>query len=332
MKTVLKNKRTWLIAGGAVLAVVLLLAAGLLQRQENVPEAAETLPSAAAEETAAAPTVPETQAVTEAPAEVPTEAEEMTAVEIAEFADNEIQTPWFTLYYPEAFADLLVVANTGKDPYVLEFYAMLEDRPEQRLFDVRLGKGLEGNMGIVKTDAGDIGVDMTIYAFTPGEDWTRGETDTVLAMQDAANDMLERLDLTEAPKKQEDTVVEQEKPESSILNSTDITTPYCTLEYPLIWQEYLVVEQTERPDGVCEVAFYGKVEGKRKCLLFTFLFGGDEGDQLGALLADDDSLVTVNLLMAEPELKGWREEDKQIIYAMQEAVNDVIPWLPLVTE
>lgn len=327
MKTVLKNKRIWLLAGAAVIAVVLLLAAGLLQRQENTPVPETTAPLVTESQEA---TVPETQSVTEAPEE--TTEPEAAGVEIVEYADSEIQTPWFTLYYPEAFSDLLVVANTNTDPYMLEFYAMLEDRPEQRLFDICLGLGLEGNMGIVKTDDGDIGVDLTIYAITPGEDWTKGETDTVLAMQEAANDMLERLDLTEAPKNQENNVVEQEKPESSILNSTDIKTPYCTLEYPLIWQEYLVVEQTDRPDGVCEVAFYGKVEGKRKCLLFTFLFGGDEGEQLGVLLADDDSIVTVNLLMAEPELKGWKEADKQIIYSMQEAVNDVIPWLPLVTD
>lgn len=324
MKTVLKNKRIWLLTGAALLAVALLLAAGLLQRQENAPVPEATL-SAAPEATA-----PETQPVPEAPQET-TEAPEA-VVEIAEFVNNEIQTPWFTLYYPEAFSDLLVVANTGNDPYVLEFYAMLDARPEQRIFDLRLGEGLEGNMGTVKTDSGDIGVDLTLYAFKPEADWSKGEIDTVLAMQDAANDMLERLDLTEAPKKQEKPVVEQEKPESSILNSSDIGTPYCTLHFPVVWEENLIVEQTDRPDGVCEVAFYGKVPNKRQCLLFTVLFGGDEGDQLGVLMTDDGGFVTVNLRMAELNLKGWRDADAEIIYAMQEAVNDMIARLPLETE
>ena len=326
MKTVLKNKRTWLIAAAAVIAVVLLLAAGMLQRRENAPEPAVTQPV----QTEAAETVqPETQApteATEAPAEeVPFEAG------IADFTDSEIQTPWLTLYYPEAFSDLLVVANTGNDPYVLEFYAMLEERPEQRLFDVRLGKNFDGNMGIVKTAGGDIGVDLTIYAFKPEADWTQGEIDTVLAMQDAANDMLARLDLTEAPGKQDKPVVEQEKPESSIHNTGSIETPYCTLEFPVIWEEYLLVEQKERPDGVCQVDFYGKVGTKRQRLLFTVLFGGDEGDQLGAILTDDGGFVTVNLQMTQPDLTGWKDADAEVIYAMQEAVNDMIARLPLET-
>lgn len=326
MKTEVKNKRIWLLAGAAVLAVVLLLAAGLLQRQENAAEPeAETLPQVteAAEQTQPQPVTEPPVETTEAPAAV---------VEIAEFADNEIQTPWFTLYYPEAFSDLLVVANTGDDPYVLEFYAMLEGRPEQRIFDVRLGKGMDGNMGIVRTEAGDIGVDLTIYAFRPEADWSQGEIDTVLAMQDAANDMLERLELTEAPKKQENTVVEQEKPESSIVNGTEIGTPYCTLHFPVIWEDYLIVEETDRTDGVCQVDFYGKVPNKRQCLLFTVLFGGDEGDQLGVVMADDGGFVTVNLQMAEPDLTGWKEADAEIIYAMQEAVNDMIARIPLETQ
>ena len=310
MKTVLKNKRIWLVAAAAVVAVAVLLAAGMLQRKENAPEPAATLPV----QTEPAETVqPETQAATEA-TEAP--AEEVFEEGIVEFANNEIQTPWLTLYYPEAFSDLLVVANTGSDPYVLEFYAMLEDRPEQRIFDVRMGMNFDGNMGIVRTPEGDIGVDLTIYAFKPEADWSQGEIDTVLAMQDAANDMLERLDLMEAPKKQDKPVVEQEKPESSIHNTGSIETPYCTLEFPVIWEEYLLVEQKERPDGVCQVDFYGKVGTKRQRLLFTVFFGGDEGDQLGAILTDDGGFVTVNLQMEEPDLTGWKDAEAEVIYAM----------------
>ena len=151
-------------------------------------------------------------------------------------------------------------------------------------------------------------------------------------MQDAANDMLEQLDLQAIPEKPKAPVVEETAPESSIVNATDIKTPYCTLSFPVVWKDNLVVEQEAREDGVYKVLFYGKVEGKPKCLLFSILFGGDEGEQLGAVLTDSDDFVTVNLAMEELSLKGWKEKDTQTLYSMQEAVNELIAQLPLETE
>lgn len=324
MKSLLKNKKNLIsvLAGGAIVLVLLL--AGVLQKEENASQAPETEPLTT---TAAVTEAPEETAApvqTEAAEEIPAE-----TVEIVEYVNNEIQTPWFTLYYPEAFADHLVVANTAEEPFTLEFYAMLEERPEQRIFDIRLGKNIEGNMGMVKTGEGDILVDLKLFAFNPDSSWTEGEIDTVLAMQDAANDMLEQLDLQEAPEKPKAPVVEETAPESSVVNATDIRTPYCTLSFPVIWKDNLVVEQQEREDGVYEVKFYGKVQGKPKCLLFSILFGGDEGEQLGAVMTDSDEFVTVNLEMEALSVNGWREKDVQTLYSMQEAVNELILQLPL---
>lgn len=316
----------WVLALAiAALVLELLWVLSLMKDKDEVlpPETTE----AAAETTAGVTeTTEETQALTEAT--VP----ETTAVpaEMEEYEGSRIETPYFTLQYPEELSDHLTVVKTSDSPYTLEFYAMLEGRPEQRIFDIRLGKDVPGNMGMVKTDSGEIRVELILYRFVPGEDWSEGEINTVLAMQEAANDMLEQLDLVEISQSGGQSGPVETAPESSIVNMTLIKTPYCTLHYPVRWKDYLVTEQTENEDtGVYSVAFYGKVEGSEKCLLFTIAFGGDEGDQLGAIVRDSGEFVTVNLLMADPDLTGWPEENIQILYSMQEAVNELIAELPL---
>lgn len=321
MKKAKKTRKIlyWVLAL-AVIALVLelLWVLSLMKPKENAlpPETTE-----AAEET-----TEETQAATE------TAAPETTAapVEIEQYAGSEIATPYFTLQYPEELADHLTVVKTSDSPFILEFYAMLEDRPEQRIFDIRLGKNVSGNMGMVKTEQGQIRVDLILYQFVPGEDWSEGEINTVLAMQEAANDMLEQLELVAIPQNGSQSDPVETAPESSIVNMTAIKTPCCTLYYPVRWKDYLITEQTENEEtGVYSVAFYGQVAGREKCLLFTVAFGGDDGNQLGAIVRDNGEIVTVNLLVAEPDLAGWPEEDAQIMYSMQEAVNDLIAELPL---
>lgn len=352
-KTKKKNtgKILWILLAVVAAALVLeLLLILFLEKKEDAPQLQETENknnTAAVTPEAAEPslsieagTVPaETESVSSADSTVPAAMEQEEpvpstvpeeTVEILEYVDNTIRTPYFTLYYPEAFADHLVVVNKSESPYTLEFYAMLENRPEQRIFDICLGADIQGNMGMVQTDAGEIRVNLTFYEFAPGEDWTEGEINTILAMQDAANDMIGELPLTQEQGSAPQPEIQETAPESSIVNVYSIRTPYCTLQYPVVWKDYLVTEQMEADaDGVYRVRFYGKVAAHEQCLLFTLLFGGDEGNQLGAIMGDDDQFVTVNIQMEELELSGWAEEDAQILYSMQEAVNELISQLPL---
>lgn len=254
------------------------------------------------------------------------------AVEIVECEGGVIQTPYFPLHYPEEMSDLLVVAKTEDDPFTLEFYAMLEDKPEQRIFDIRLSETVEGNMGVVKIEDRSIFLDVTFYKFSPDTRWTQDEIETILAMQEAANEMIGILNRKEEPSSQHNQpAVEETKPESSVINTISINTPYGTLYYPALWKDYLGTEQTENIEtGVYSVEFYSKFAETDECLLFTILFGGDEGDQLGAILRDNGEFVAVNVLVADMELDGWSEEEMQIIFAMKDAMNNLIEKLPLV--
>ncbi len=318
----------------AVLLLELALVVFLEKKQDNHPANSETAAPTTEfkEATEATEELPE-PSETEQPATESTASPTLpaTTVEIVECVDGRIQTPYFALYYPETLADLLVVAKTEDDPFTLEFYAMLEDRPEQRIFDIRLSETIEGNMGIVEAEDARVYVDLTFYQFSPDASWTKDEINTILAMQEAANEMINSLNREENSSSQENKpAVEETAPVSSVVNMLTIQTPYGALHYPVRWKDYLVTEHIENEEtGIYSVEFYGKVANQEKCLLFTILFGGDEGDQLGVILQDNGDFITVNILVAELELDGWSESDMQILFTMQEAMNELIEQLDL---
>lgn len=340
-----RKKKSNILKGALVIVAILLvmelgLVVWLEKKQDERPVAGEinaaatTLPdetaapteSAATETTEPETAIPETTVPeTDGSAVTPE-----TPVVIVACENDQIQTPYFPLYYPDALADLLVVANTADEPFTLEFYAMLEDRPEQRIFDIRLSERVKGNLGVVKGNTGDVYVDVTFYQFNPDNSWTDNEIHTIHAMQEAINEMIGQLDLEKDPSTQKPPAVEETAPESSVSNMLSVTNPHCTLQFPVRWKDFLVTEQTENEEtGVYSVLFYGKLPGRERCLMFTILFGGDEGEQLGVVLNDLGEYVTVNILIADMNLDGWSQEDTQIICSMQEAVNELIDQLPL---
>lgn len=325
-------------AATALLLLEVVVLVWLQKRQDDLPEESETAAATTEipEEIETLPegtdTIPETSETeyqipeNTVPATVPA-----TAVETVECVDGQINTPFFPLHYPDGLSDVLVVVKTAEEPFTLEFYAMLEDKPEQRIFDIRLSEKTPGNMGAVKTENADVYVHAIFYKFDPDESWTKDEINTVLAMQEAANEMIGQLEWKEDVTGEDNQPAAQETaPESSVVNTLLIETPYGALHYPVRWKDYLVTEQVEDTEnGVYRVLFYGKVADREKCLLFAILFGGDEGEQLGVIQDNSGTYVTVNVLFAELDLDGWSEEDEQIISTMQEAVNDLIAQLPL---
>lgn len=309
-----KEKKTliWIVAAAVILVALLCLGMGGGEVESTEPPVITTVPSEAAE----------TEEETTAPAEEPKE-----QMEIIPCVDGEIETPYLTLRYPDALSDHLTVVNSEKDPYTLEFYALLEGKPEQRLFDVCLGENASGNLGTVETASGELPVGMTLYPFVPDENWTEGEINTVLAMQDAANYLVEQLPLVKKSAATETPVVSEVIPEANVVNYMSVKTPYCTLYYPVVWQDQVRVDQVEKE--TYRVRFYGRVDGKGEKLLFSVIFGGDEGEQVGVVTTDQDEKIPVYIVMENLILPGWSEEDAAEIYAMQEAVNQLLGQMPL---
>lgn len=238
-----------------------------------------------------------------------------------------IGTPYLTLYYSTELVDNLAVVHNEGTPYVVEFYAILEEKQEQRLFDILFGDGKEGNLGVIRTDAGEISVSMVIYEFTPDETWTQGEIDTVLAMQDVANDLVDQLMEYQVKDQISGPELSTEEPDSNYVEYMAIETPYCTLSYPATWQDYLQTEHTQT--DVYRVDFYGQLVEQDPVLLFAILLGGDSGEQIGAIKDSNGQYVTVNIVMADMDLDGFSQEEATILYQMQEELNQLIAKLPL---
>ena len=138
------------------LIFVLLVAAAvltLLLNKANV-NAPQTESTTAATESTAATEATEPTAASETvtvPAEEDTEKPVIREYDVVELVDGQIETPYCTLSYPEGLAEFLLIINTSQKPYTLEFYAVMEGKQELRLFDISLGEGSGGNMGMVMT-------------------------------------------------------------------------------------------------------------------------------------------------------------------------------------
>ena len=308
----MKKIRNGLLAVVALLlAVIGFMVFSILQRQE--PEAAVVETAAAVAETKA------TEAETE-PVQVEVTQPVAREYRVVEVREGEIATPYGSLHYPAGLSDHLLVVCTCEDPYTLEFCAVMEGRQEKRLFDIALGEGSGGNLGLALTEAGEVPLNVTIYQLHTDETWTEGELLTAQAMQDAVNELLQQLTPSQEAAEPQN-VVQQQPQEEVTLHNLEFETPYGKLYYPARWTGLVSVSQETTPDGVHRVYFYEAVEEK---LLFAIYFGGEEGEQLGALLGPDEIPVPVNLHMAQ--LATDAEED---LFKMQEDANQLIAKLPL---
>ena len=248
---------------------------------------------------------------------------------LVELNNGVIETPYTKINYPENLSDNLVVINTSLEPYVLEFYAVLENRKEVRLFDISLGLNSGGNMGMIKTDEGNIPLNVKIYTIPKDEALSESEITTLYAMQDAVNDILNELNVT-SEKEPDSSVLTNQPEDSGTISNMKIETPYCPLYYPSKYSESMYYESSDSENDIYKVHFYSKIEEMEDNLLFSLYFGGDEGEQIGAIKNDSGNIVPVYLVMNELEVENYSEEQVVLLYSMQEACNELIEKLPLI--
>ena len=89
-------------------------------------------------------------------------------------------------------------------------------------------------------------------------------------------------------------------------------------------------ESSDSENDIYKVHFYSKIEEMEDNLLFSLYFGGDEGEQIGAIKNDSGNIVPVYLVMNELEVENYSEEQVVLLYSMQEACNELIEKLPLI--
>lgn len=106
----------------------------------------------------------------------------------------------------------------------------------------------------------------------------------------------------------------------------EVECQYGKLYYPKNWEEKVRVY--ENNSDICMVEFYGTVEGKEEVQLFNIVFGGVYGSKVGELEIDGN-ILDVSVMLFDPIFdETWTEDEKNMIYSMQEDMNYILLELP----
>lgn len=234
---------------------------------------------------------------------------EATSLVIEEGGMIELETPYCILYFPDMWEDLLHINPVEEDRYRMEFSCRFEDGQIHRLFDISFGLG-EGNM--LGTVAGPDGekTSVNVLFYEPDASLQDDLLNTFLAMQEGANELIARLPLV------------GEEEENQYQGVLVIETPFARLEYPARWEDYLHLEH--EGGGDYTVVFYAQLPGIEQVRLFSVSFGTETENALLVLTGDGGAQVGVNVKMAESYPEGLNQEQRNIVYSMQDAVNELL--------
>lgn len=105
-----------------------------------------------------------------------------------------IDTPFCHLYYPAMWKGNLRVEQIEGDVYTVKFYAQIEGKEEQHLFDIIFG-GEDGYMIGTLNDEGGTSVPVYVVSadFMPDDSWEEEKANTYHAMAEDINYLLDRL-------------------------------------------------------------------------------------------------------------------------------------------
>lgn len=234
----------------------------------------------------------------------------------------EIQTPYGSLFYPAQWTDILRVIHTVGESDTFAFFAQIEDS-EVRLFDISFDGDQGGYIGMVEAENGAmIPVNLTIYTLSPATQWSADVLQTVFAMQDDVNYLIERMPLQKR-------LEEIDASDEIVYKDVAIDTPYGQLKYPGKWGNQLYVDTVD--DDVYTISCYARINENSQCHLFDMYFGGEIGTGIGEIVTDAEKRVTVRVVSYPIERTEDLSETQIFnLYAMQEVLSDLIDQLPLV--
>ncbi|MBR3611444.1 MAG: hypothetical protein IKL57_08330 [Oscillospiraceae bacterium] len=115
-----------------------------------------------------------------------------------------------------------------------------------------------------------------------------------------------------------------------LTEGTEVSTPCGIVFYPGEWEDHVEVENIKKDNGET-IRFFAKIEGKEKIALFDLNFGIAEGNRLGSVKAGEKK-IDLYCVVYESDFKGeWSEEEKNIVYSMQEGFNNITAQLEIDT-
>lgn len=109
---------------------------------------------------------------------------------------------------------------------------------------------------------------------------------------------------------------------------TSVKTPYATLNFPKKWGDFLRIETKD--GNPYTVTFFADLGSGKSQKLFAIKFGGNGDNPVGMLKVNGaDLAVYVESVEFKPDSK-WSDKEVNIVFSMQEAVNDILADLELV--
>ncbi len=230
-----------------------------------------------------------------------------------------VSTPYCTLRMPGNFRDMLLTTIDDGDPYTVRFYGQMNEENPLPLFDIWFSESeTEESIGCIHAaDQTLVYVGLTTYEVEIPDAWSEEEKNTVYAMQEVLNDILENMNWAET----EEAPMLQATEESAAII---IDTPYIPLTYPIKWIDYLELEESSSGE-MYQVDFFGQVVNKEAQHLFTIQFGAESDLTIGVVYNEAEGIIPVNVIVGTyfPD-NTWTEDEKNIIYAMREDLNYLI--------
>ena len=236
--------------------------------------------------------------------------------------DTTVKTPYCTLYYPEKWSDQVRIEITETPVYRVSYSAVFSGIRSVSLFDISFDDEAATPVGTIQTKDGKLA---TVSIFIPQSDkkLTEAEQNIVQNMKDDLNNILEQMPFV---MDSEETEPEQ-LPEADPISYHDVVidTPYGQLTYSGRWEDYLQVTQTQ--GDAYTLSFASKIDGNEIQPLYDIVFS--DTPDLGVVY-QDGNMVGVSLVIYEvsPD-DSWSAEQKEIVFAMQETVNEIIAQLDL---
>lgn len=120
-----------------------------------------------------------------------------------------------------------------------------------------------------------------------------------------------------------ETIEETEATAAELADMVRIETPYLELYYPSQWEQYLKWEQKEE-NGVLTTAFSCDIDGVQ-APLFDVHFGSEQAGEAMGYIHTEEGKIPFGMTFHDfiPD-ETWSEDDAYVLYAMQEAVNELL--------
>lgn len=237
---------------------------------------------------------------------------------VSEPEDNmAVETPVCTLYYPREWENFLRVEMTDGEPYTVLFWAELPSGVSAELFAVSFGEESDNALGYLTAENGErLLVSVEKYELVPDEGRTEEDMFILQAMQAAVRVLESNLPPLEPAVP--DGAFSMPENDGTLMA---VETPWAELSYPACWAAYLTTAADE--ETRC-VTFYGTVGEHEAAELFTLCFGGEEGVPSGTVSTPEGDAELYVLMADQGFDESWSEDEKNIIYAMWEGINDLL--------